>query len=144
MNGLLAPTSSQLSLQASLLRLCLVHAIEDGMHEPVTSFFQKHGERLGSCSEAAGWEPWFAVPFLQKPQKDPRFQVPFPTSPPRQRKFFGPTLSLPMPQICNHLMPPRPPITPPPLPTHLLRYPWQRCTDVVDDEDSTVSLLSSA
>ena len=62
-------------LQASLLRLCLVRAIEDGQQASVLVFFHKYGEDLRNGPEAVGWEPWFAVPFLKKPQKDPQFQV---------------------------------------------------------------------
>lgn len=67
-----------LPLQLSILRLYVVQAIEANKSSEVQSFYAAFGEQLSSGKEAAEWEPWFSLPFLQKPQKHPRFQASIP------------------------------------------------------------------
>ena len=58
-----------------MLRLFLVHAIESEQTDRVHQFFSSYSEQFTCGPDAQEWAGWFALPFLQKPQRDPRFQV---------------------------------------------------------------------
>ena len=63
------------SLQDSLLRLFLVKAVQAQQMERVTAFFAAHGESLVRGPQSAAWARWFALPFMQQPEKDPDLRV---------------------------------------------------------------------
>ena len=58
-----------------MLHLFLVHATESEQTDRVHQFFSSYSEQFTGGPNAQEWAAWFALPFLQKPQRDPRFQV---------------------------------------------------------------------
>ncbi|XP_035673816.1 WD repeat-containing protein 91-like isoform X3 [Branchiostoma floridae] len=61
-------------LSRSLLRLYLVHAMQNGRTEKVTEFFEKLAPEIQGQPE---WREWFVLPFLSSPEQNPAFMMYF-------------------------------------------------------------------
>ncbi|CAH1259339.1 WDR91 [Branchiostoma lanceolatum] len=61
-------------LARSLLRLYLVHAMQNGRTEKVTEFFEKLAPEIQGQPE---WREWFVLPFLSNPEQNPAFMMYF-------------------------------------------------------------------
>eukprot|EP00794_Sanderia_malayensis_P005508 gene5508-6193_t len=61
-------------LETSLLRLYLVHAIQNSKQEKVIEFFEKCTSDLQNIS---AWKDWFSIPFLKYPEQNPVFSIYF-------------------------------------------------------------------
>lgn len=59
------------------MRLFLVTAVRAGRQDKVKELFELYGELLLSSARDGGaaWQPWFTLPYVAKPEADPRFQV---------------------------------------------------------------------
>ncbi len=63
------------SVETSLLRHALVTALRAGRKDRVAEFFREFGSALLGGPEAGEWRAWFALAYLEAPEKDPAFQV---------------------------------------------------------------------
>ncbi|XP_006819561.1 WD repeat-containing protein 91-like [Saccoglossus kowalevskii] len=61
-------------LEVSLMRLYVVHAIQNGKHDKVNEFFEKLAPELQGQSE---WKEWFVLPFLRNAEQNPLFEMYF-------------------------------------------------------------------
>lgn len=58
------------------MRYFIVTALKARRPEKVTELFELYGELLLSGREGGAlWHAWFALPYVTKPEADPRFQV---------------------------------------------------------------------
>ncbi|KAL9240502.1 hypothetical protein vseg_014712 [Gypsophila vaccaria] len=62
-------------LEVSILRYYVVNAVRSGRNDKVKEFFDTLGDELQH--RGSDWTPWFAVPYLKNPTKDPQFCVYF-------------------------------------------------------------------
>lgn len=54
----------------------MVTALKARRPEKVKELFELYGELLLSGKDGpAAWHPWFVLPYMTKPEADPRFQV---------------------------------------------------------------------
>ncbi|XP_031557069.1 WD repeat-containing protein 91-like [Actinia tenebrosa] len=61
-------------LETCLLRLYIVHALQNSKQEKVVEFFEKYTIELQPQSE---WREWFAIPFIKNPEQNSTFEMYF-------------------------------------------------------------------
>ncbi|KAL9983840.1 hypothetical protein ACROYT_G006080 [Oculina patagonica] len=61
-------------LEMCLLRLYIVHAIQNSKNDKVVEFFEKYTAELQTQTE---WREWFAVPFIKNPEQNVTFEMYF-------------------------------------------------------------------
>ncbi|BFI23507.1 WD repeat-containing protein 91 [Marchantia polymorpha subsp. ruderalis] len=62
-------------LEASLKKYYIVNAMQKARPDRVIHFFERHADSLLRSGD--DWHSWFAIPYMQNPNVDPRFQVYF-------------------------------------------------------------------
>lgn len=61
-------------LEMCLLRLYVVHAIQNSKNDKVVEFFEKYTAELQTQIE---WREWFAIPFIKNPEQNVTFEMYF-------------------------------------------------------------------
>ncbi|XP_020630287.1 WD repeat-containing protein 91-like isoform X2 [Orbicella faveolata] len=61
-------------LEMCLLRLYIVHAIQNSKNDKVVEFFEKYTAELQTQTE---WREWFAIPFIKNPEQNVTFEMYF-------------------------------------------------------------------
>ncbi|XP_070539797.1 WD repeat-containing protein 91-like [Ptychodera flava] len=61
-------------LELSLLRLYVIHAVQNGRNDKVSEFFDKMAAELQMQPE---WKEWFVLPFIKNPEQNQTFELYF-------------------------------------------------------------------
>ncbi|KAM7445845.1 WD repeat-containing protein 91 [Porites harrisoni] len=61
-------------LEMCLLRLYIVHALQNSKNDKVVEFFEKYTAELQTQTE---WREWFAIPFIKNPEQNVAFEMYF-------------------------------------------------------------------
>lgn len=61
-------------LEMCLLRLYIIHALQNSKNDKVVEFFEKYTAELQTQTE---WREWFAIPFIKNPEQNAAFDMYF-------------------------------------------------------------------